>query len=148
MARVLTEHYHSLDELAEANKKDLVEINEIGPAIAESIENFFEEEHNLEVIEKLREAGVTLQEEINQETKPQPLADTRFVFTGALDGFTRSQAKEEVVGAGGRVTSSVSGKTDYVVVGNNPGSKLDQAQELEVEVLTETEFKDILNKGE
>ena len=141
-ARLIADKYHSISSLARANEEDLININEIGPAIAESIVHFFSEEHNKKVIEKLKKAGVKLQKE--KSTKESDfLADKRFVFTGGLSGYTRAEASEKVRNAGGRVTSSVSSQTDYVVVGDNPGSKLDKAQELGIEILAEEGFTNL-----
>ena len=141
-ARLIADKYHSISSLARANEEDLININEIGPAIAESIVHFFSEEHNKKVIEKLKKAGVKLQKE--KSTKESDfLADKRFVFTGSLSGYTRAEASEKVRNAGGRVTSSVSSQTDYVVVGDNPGSKLDKAQELGIEILDEEGFTNL-----
>ncbi|MGM0438461.1 MAG: NAD-dependent DNA ligase LigA [Bacillota bacterium] len=141
-ARLITDKYHSISSLADAREEDLININEIGPAIAESIVHFFSEEHNKKVIEKLRKAGVKLQKEASTK-ESNFLADKRFVFTGGLSDYTRAEASEKVRNAGGRVTSSVSSQTDYVVVGDNPGSKLDKAQKLEVEILNEEGFKNL-----
>jgi len=141
-ARLLTEKYHSISSLAKADEEDLININEIGPAIAESIVHFFSEEHNQKVIEKLRKAGIKLQEEAPKKASDF-LADKRFVFTGGLSNYTRAEASEKVRNAGGRVTSSVSSQTDYVVAGENPGSKLDKAQELGIEILDEKGFNSL-----
>ena len=141
-ARLLTEKYHSISSLAKADEEDLININEIGPAIAESIVHFFSEEHNQKVIEKLRKAGIKLQEEASKKASDF-LADKRFVFTGGLSNYTRAEASEKVRNAGGRVTSSVSSQTDYVVAGENPGSKLDKAQELGIEILDEKGFNSL-----
>lgn len=141
-ARLITDKYHSISSLAEAKEEDLININEIGPAIAESIVHFFTEEHNQKVIEKLRKAGVKLQKEVSTK-ESDFLTDRRFVFTGGLSDYTRAEASEKVRNAGGRVTSSVSSQTDYVVVGENPGSKLDKAQELGIEILDEEGFNNL-----
>ncbi|MFW6386891.1 MAG: NAD-dependent DNA ligase LigA, partial [Bacillota bacterium] len=144
-ARVLVDHYSSMDELAGAGRDELENIDEIGPVIAQSIVDFFSQKHNLQVIDKLREAGVNLEKE-KQEEGEQFLEGYTFVFTGALDGYTRSEASELVNGAGGRVTSSVSGNTDFLVAGSSPGSKYDRAQELGVEILDEGAFKQLLKR--
>ncbi len=144
VARILTGIYDNIDQLSEAKIEELEAIDEIGPAIAESIVSFFQEEHNLRVVKKLRQAGVKLKKDKDQEGKKEKLDGTRFVFTGSLDSFTRSEAQEKVIKAGGNVTSSVSKKTDYVVAGENPGSKLSKAQKLGVKVLNEKQFKDII----
>ncbi len=142
VGEVLARNFNQIDEIIAAGKEELVAIDEIGPKIAESIITYFEQERNLEIIDKLKQVGVNFTSQ--QETVEQTLADQRFVFTGSLDDFTRSEAKEAVASLGGRATSSVSGKTDYLVAGSNPGSKYDQAQELGVTILDEAEFKQLL----
>ncbi|MBU4511108.1 NAD-dependent DNA ligase LigA, partial [bacterium] len=125
-SEVITRYYPTLDEFREAGLEELIEINEIGPKIAESIILFFEEKKNLDIIERLRSAGLNFgqEEEKRREKKGvQILAGKQFVLTGTLKDFTRTQAKEIISELGGRVTSSVSKKTNYVVVGEDPGSK-------------------------
>lgn len=149
VARVLTEKYRSLSDLMRASGEELVAIDEIGPTIARSIIEFFKEPHNREVINKLKEAGVRLEEKENgKEEQNLYLSGKTFVFTGKLDGFTRSEARDKVIAAGGKVTSSVSRKTDYVVVGDSPGSKYDKARELGVTILDEDKFKEVLKAGD
>ena len=141
-ARLIAAKYNSISSLAQAGEKELIKINEIGPAIAESIVHFFSEDHNKKVIEKLKKAEVNLSKDSENE-KNEFLSDKRFVFTGGLDNYTRKEASDKVRKAGGRVTSSVSGNTDYVVAGNNPGSKLDKAQELGIDILDEERFENL-----
>ena len=144
MASVLAKHFGSLDRLMNASYEELVSIPEVGPKVAESVIHFFSQLHNLKVIEKLKRAGVRMEEE-KKET-PQKLANLTFVFTGALERFTREEAKEIVEELGGRVASSVSKKTDYVVVGENPGSKYDKARKLGVKCITEAEFIELIGE--
>lgn len=141
IAEVLAEHFGSIDRLSKATYDELISIPEIGPTIAESIVNFFKQPRNLEVIEKLRKAGVRLEERKVEvlEEKPE-IAGKAFVFTGALQSMTREEAQELVRAFGGRAASSVSRKTDYLVVGESPGSKLDKARRLGVKTITEEEF--------
>ncbi len=147
-ARLLTDNYSSLDEIAGANREELESIDEIGPATAESIVNFFTEPQNKDLITRLKQAGVKLEKDSSEEVEEAKfLADKRFVFTGSLQEYTRSEIKDIVEQAGGRATSTVSSKTDYLVVGENPGSKLAKAQELEVKILTEAEFKEMFDKN-
>ncbi len=141
-ARILTEKYKSIVDLAAVSKEELMAIKEIGPAIADSIDKFFQEPHNKQVIKKLKKAGVKLKGEDNN--KGDQLQDLTFVFTGGLKNNTRTEAKEKVLSAGGKVTSAVSGNTDYVVSGNNPGSKLDKAKELGIEILDEDQFEALI----
>ncbi len=144
LAGVLADHFKSLDRLKKATYEELIAIPEVGPKVAESIITFFRQPHNLEVIEELRKAGVRMEEgEVAKETG---LAGLSFVFTGALKGFTREEAKELVESLGGRVSSSVSPKTTYVVVGEEPGSKLEKAKKMGVKLLTEEEFVRLINE--
>ncbi len=140
-ARVLAEEFGSLESLMDAAYEELINVKEIGPETAESIVSFFHESHNIDVIEKLKRAGVVWS---NVGKKDGSLLGKNFVFTGALSLFKRSEAKELVEKEGGRVLSAVSGKVDYVVVGAEPGSKLDEAKRLNIKTITEEEFKKIL----
>lgn len=145
IAQVLANHYGSLDKLRQAKKDELEEIHEIGPEIASSVESFFQEPRNLSVLQHMEELGVKVEElETSQISADQPLAGKIFVLTGTLEGFTRQEAKQKIETLGGRVTSSVSKQTDYVVAGTDPGSKLDKAQKLGVIVLDEAGFLKIL----
>ncbi|MCX7831937.1 MAG: helix-hairpin-helix domain-containing protein, partial [Actinobacteria bacterium] len=141
-ARLLTERYSTLDELMNAKEEDLLKIREIGPKIARSITLFFKQPHNIEVIEKLRNAGVSFgMEKTAEETEAEkPLKGLTFVFTGALETMTREEAQALVEKLGGRAASSVSKKTDYVVVGKEPGSKYEKALQLGVKTIGEDEF--------
>jgi len=145
-SEVITRYYPTLDKFKKASLEELIEINEIGPKIAESIILFFKEKGNLAIIEKLRRAGLNFgqeEEKTREEKGAQILAEKQFVLTGTLKDFTRSQAKETIIELGGRVTGSVSKKTDYVVAGEDPGSKCQKAQELGVTIINEEEFKKI-----
>ncbi len=129
IAEVLTSYYPSLDALFKAKRQDLEIINEIGPTIAQSIVQFFAQPHNREAINKLKKAGVNL--ELKQKpTVPKILSGKTFVFTGEMEKLTRDEAGRIVKELGGKITSSVSKKTDYVVAGASPGSKLTKAQKL------------------
>lgn len=145
-ARTLSRNYHSLSKLAEANPAELEEIPEIGPIMAASIEQFFRNERNLEVVKKIEEAGVKTEEVSVETAGEKTLAGKTFVFTGALKGFTRDEAAEEVLKRGGRPSSSVSAKTDFVVAGKDPGSKLEKAEKLGVKIISEAEFRKLLKK--
>ena len=145
-SEVITRHYPTLDKFKKANLEELIEINEIGPKIAESIILFFKEKENLAIIERLRSAGLNFsleEEKMRKEKVAQILAGKQFVLTGTLRDFTRTQAKKIIIESGGRVTGSVSKKTDYVVAGEEPGSKYQKAQELGVNIINEEEFKKI-----
>ncbi len=146
-SEVITRYYPSLEKFKKASLEELIEINEIGPKIAESIILFFKEKENLNIIERLRSAGLNFSQEEEEKREKgeevQILAGKQFVLTGTLKDFTRAKAKEIISELGGRVTGSVSKKTDYVVAGEDPGSKYQKAQELGVTIINEEEFKKI-----
>ena len=142
-AQLLAEHFSSLEKLAEAKEEELEEVPEVGPKVAASIVEFFSEPANRQLIKKLRKAGVHPTAE-KRVVKSQKLAGKSFVFTGSLANRSREEAGELVIQHGGKVSSSVSKKTDYVVVGTDPGSKYDKAKELGVTILTEAEFEKLL----
>ncbi len=145
MADVLTRHFDSMDGLMEAGEERLLQIDEIGPETAESLISFFDDEQNREMIQELKGLGVKMEAEEEEEVA-QFLDGKKFVFTGALDNYTRSEASDLVERYGGRVTSSVSGATDYLVVGENPGSKLDDAEEEGTTILEEEDFQEMLDE--
>ena len=142
-AQLLAEHFSSLEELAEAKEEELEEVPEVGPKVAASIVEFFSEPANRQLIKKLRKAGVHPTAE-KRVVKSQKLAGKSLVFTGSLANRSREEAGELVIQHGGKVSGSVSKKTDYVVVGTDPGSKYDKAKELGVTILTEAEFEKLL----
>jgi len=144
-AEVLARRYGDMDRLAEAGREELEEIEEIGPTIAESVHAFFNESRNLELIARLKQAGVNMRQEV--EEGPTPLQGLTFVLTGALSSLTREEAKRAIEARGGRVSSSVSRKTDYVVAGAEPGSKYDKARELGVDIIGEDELLRMLGGG-
>jgi DNA ligase (NAD+) len=146
VAKVLASHYRSLDALARANWEELMQVPGIGPRIAESAANFFAQEENQRVIARLRAAGVRMEEEEAQVPASLPLEGKIFALTGALEGFSREEAKEDILQRGGKIASSVSRKTDYVVAGKDPGSKLQEAQRLGVRILDQQEFQDLLTR--
>jgi DNA ligase (NAD+) len=138
-ALALAQHFGSLDAVMDADVETLQEVSGIGPNVAEEIHGFFHQKHNREVIRALRQAGVEPQRLVVSR-KPQPLAGKTFVLTGTLAGMSRDAAKEKLIALGAKVAGSVSSKTDYVVVGEDPGSKADKARELGVAMLGEKEF--------
>jgi len=142
-AQLLAEHFSSLEELAAAKEEELEEVPEVGPKVAASIVEFFSEPANRQLIKKLRKAGVHPTAE-KRVVKSQKLAGKSFVFTGGLANRSREEAGELVIQHGGKVSGSVSKKTDYVVVGTDPGSKYDKAKELGVTILSEGEFEKLL----
>ncbi|RJQ28601.1 MAG: NAD-dependent DNA ligase LigA [Peptococcaceae bacterium] len=139
-AGVLAKHFGSLERLTAASAEELTAIPEIGPKIAASVTAFFAGEQNRRVIEKLARAGVNTVSEKEVAGARKPLAGKTFVLTGALSGFTRQQAQELIERLGGKVSSSVSRSTDYVVVGEDPGSKYAKALSLGVAILDEEGF--------
>jgi DNA ligase (NAD+) len=136
-AKDLARHFGKLDALMVADEAALLEVNDVGPVVAQSIVNFFGEPHNVEVIEQLRAAGVHWAENEPVARAPAPLAGKTFVLTGTLPTLSREAAKEMLEAAGAKVAGSVSKKTDYVVAGAEAGSKLDKAEALGVPVLDE-----------
>ncbi len=141
--QLLAEHFSSLEELAAAKEEQLLEVPEVGPKVAASIVEFFSEPANRQLIKKLHKAGVHPTAE-KRKVKSDKFAGKSFVFTGGLANRSREEAGEIVQQHGGKVSGSVSKKTDYVVVGTDPGSKYDKAKELGVTILTETEFEKLL----
>ena len=141
--QLLAEHFSSLEELAAAKEEQLEVVHEVGPKIAASIVEFFSEPANRQLIKRLNKAGVHPTAE-KREVKSQKFAGKSFVFTGGLANRSREEAGELVQQHGGKVSGSVSKKTDYVVVGTDPGSKYDKAKELGVTILTETEFEKLV----
>jgi DNA ligase (NAD+) len=134
-AQLLAEEFGSMDELIGASVEDLERVNEVGPRVAAAVREFFDEARNLELIERLRTAGLTFTAQKRQ--KSSQLEGLTFVLTGTLEGMTREEAQAKIEAAGGKVTGSVSKKTNYVVAGAEAGSKLDKAQSLGVKVLDE-----------
>jgi DNA ligase (NAD+) len=141
--QLLAEHFSSLDELAEAKEDQLFEVTEVGPKVAAAIAEFFSEPANQKIIKKLDKAGVRPTAE-KRVLKSQKFAGKSFVFTGGLANRSREEAGQLVMQHGAKVSSSVSKKTDYVIVGTDPGSKFDKAKELGVPVLNESEFEKLL----
>ncbi|HXH81478.1 MAG TPA: NAD-dependent DNA ligase LigA [Candidatus Tectomicrobia bacterium] len=139
VAQLLASRFGSMDRLMAATEADLAGVHGIGPRIAASVVKFFGEPRNREVIERLARAGVVMAE-AGATDGPRPLAGKTFVLTGTLPTLTREDARERIERLGGRVTGSVSRKTDYVVAGESPGSKLEDARRLGVAVLDEAAF--------
>jgi DNA ligase (NAD+) len=145
VARILSESFGSLGVLRDASREDLLPIRDVGPEVAQSISDFFSDGKNQRLIDRLVELGVEI-EEVEAPSVEGPLDGKTFVLTGSLEGLTRDEAKRAVESLGGRVSSSVSGKTDYVVAGSDPGSKLDKARSLGVQILTEREFEKLIGR--
>lgn len=147
-AQLLARHFKSIETLKSATFEELKKIHEIGDVIANSIVSFFKEERNLYLIQKLKEVGVKMGIEDSTElsTKELPFEDKVFVLTGKLETLTRGEAQKRIEELGGKVSSNVSKKTDFVVVGEEPGLKYDRALELGVTILKEPKFLELLDK--
>jgi len=146
LSNLLAGHFGSLKALMEVSEDELKAIREVGPQVARSIRTYFDNPRNKKVIEKILTAGVDI-----EEKKPSGnrfMSGKTFVLTGRLEGMTRGQAKERIEALGGRTASQISGKVDFLVAGEDPGSKLDKARELKVPVLTEKEFVQMLKQGQ
>ncbi len=138
-AQFLAEHFGSMDALMKAGEEELQEVNEVGPRIAQSIVEFFQEPKNRALVKQLDDLGLRLTG--TKKERGTKLAGKTFVLTGTLAHFTRDEAKKMIEDAGGRVSGSVSKKTDFVVAGDDAGSKLDKAKELGVKVIGEKEMQ-------
>ena len=143
-ARALAHHFGSLALIMQANVEQLLEVQDVGPVVANNIREFFDERHNLDVIERLVKNDI-LWPEVAQR-RNNSLAERTFVITGILSTMTRDEARDKLLALGAKVGSSVSKKTDYVVVGDVPGSKADKAEKLGVKLIGEEEFIKILSK--
>lgn len=151
VARVLAEYFGSLDKLKQATYDELRQVPEVGDKIAASVVAFMQEKQNRRVMEKLEQAGVNTRERVTAPTEPQPLKDKVFVLTGTLSTLNRKEAERLIEARGGRVSSSVSKNTDYVVVGEEAGSKLEKARALissgkapSLQIINEEEFKRLI----
>ena len=134
-ASLLADHFRSLDAIASASTEELEQVEEVGPRIADSIHNFFAAATNRDLIERLRAHGLRFADDAGDDRESSLLGGKVFVLTGTLDGMTRDEAKARILAAGGKVSGSVSRNTDYVVAGDNPGSKLSKARNLGVAVI-------------
>jgi len=145
-AKDLARHFGSLDRILDASVEQLLQVPDVGPVVAQSIQVFFAQTHNREVVKALRDAGVTWQEHagVSADAAPRPLGGKVFVLTGTLPGLSRDEARELIEAAGGKVSGSVSKKTDYVVAGSEAGSKLQKARELGVAIIDEMQLRTLL----
>ena len=146
-ARLLAEHFGRIDRLQAASAAEIGEIHGIGPRIAESVRLFFDQPLNRRAVERLAAVGVDVTEAGGGPDGPKPLAGKTFVLTGTLDAMSRDEAKARIARLGGRVAPSVSRKTDYVVLGREPGSKADDARRLRVTALDEPAFLQLVEAG-
>ena len=145
VAKIIASHYKNIDNIINATVEDIQAIDDIGIIIAESIKEYFNDKDNIDTINKLKDIGMNMTyvgEEIEQDENFQ---DKTFVLTGTLSVLTRNEATNEIEKRGGKATSSVTKKTIYVIVGENPGSKYDKAKELNINILTEEEFLKLIN---
>jgi DNA ligase (NAD+) len=146
VATLLATHFGSMERLQRASLEELSGIRGIGEQIAQSVRKFFDDETNKDVISRLAEAGVEMTQPGFVAEGPRPLAGQTFVLTGTLQSLTRDDARERIEKLGGRVASTVSRKTAYVVAGQAPGSKLDDARRLGVAVLDEPAFLALIGR--
>jgi len=143
-SKTLAKHFKTLDKLSNASKDDLSDIHEIGEAIANSVVDYFHNESNLELIKDIETLGLNTEYQDSSLQEDTVFTGKTFVLTGSLDAYTRKEAKQMIEDRGGKVTSSVSKNTDYVLAGGAPGSKYDQAKSLNVKIINEEEFKNML----
>jgi DNA ligase (NAD+) len=141
-AQALADEFGSMDALIGASEEELTRINDVGPKVAQAIREFFDNKRNLDLVERLRKAGLTFAAE--KRVRGSKLEGLTFVLTGTLPTLTREVAKERIESAGGKVSGSVSKKTNYVVAGEESGSKLDKATSLGVKVLDEGGLMELL----
>jgi DNA ligase (NAD+) len=143
-AKKLASFFNSIDDLVAASEEEILSIHEIGGSISGSIKNFFSNKKNLEIIERLKSAGLNFKAE-KKSIKSGAVLNKTFVLTGSLSGFSREEAGDKIISLGGKVTSAISNKTDFVIAGEKPGSKLDKAKVLGIKVINEKEFIELLN---
>ena len=146
-AQALAKNFGSIEKISKAKEEELAEIDGVGGVIARSIKEWFAESWHQAIVKKWSKAGVLMEEVAKSSSSPQTLAGLTLVVTGSLTDFTRDGVNDVILEHGGKSSSSVSKKTDYVVVGDSPGSKLAKAEELGVPVLNESQFKTLLAKG-
>jgi len=144
-AKKLADYFISIDNLIQASEEEITEVHEIGPSISKSVKKFFSDKHNIDIIKRLKKQGLVFEAE-KKEIKENFFTNKTFVITGTLENFSREGAGDRITSLGGKVTSSVSSKTDFLLVGENAGSKLDKAKKIGVKILSEKQFVDELNK--
>ena len=146
-AKLLSRNFDTIDDLASASIEDIETIEQFGPVVAKAIRAYFDTPENMKTIEDLKELGLEIIPEKTGKKDMQALAGRSFVLTGTLSSMTRKQAAEKIEAAGGNVTGSVSGKTDFVVAGESPGSKIEQARQKGINVIDENEIMQIMKKA-
>ena len=141
---MLAKKYKTMEELSKANFEELQSMNDIGEVMANSIVEFFSQEQTKDLLDKLKQAGVNMNS--LEENTDEKLEGKTFVITGSLEKFTRKEIEDLIEKHGGKASGTVSKKTDYLVAGENAGSKLKKAQELGIKIISEKEFEDIINE--
>jgi len=144
-ADILSSEFNSIEKLTQQTKESLSDVPEIGPAMAESIHEFFHKPENKKLVDRLKDADIKMTQTKNSDNGK--LSGKRVVLTGALSSFSRDEVAQLIKDEGGRVTSSISEAVDFVIVGENPGSKYDKAKKLGIKLINEEEFKKIIRKG-
>ena len=144
-AKILAMNYKDIDSLISAPYEDLITIKDIGEMIAKSVEEYFQSEENIELINKLKSLDLNIKYLGKEVITTTEFSDKTFVLTGSLETVTRDEAKEKIESLGGKVTGSVTSKTDAVIVGENPGSKYNKALSLNITIWNEKEFLEKLN---
>ena len=145
VAQLIVNEFRSMEALVEATFVELQGVQGVGPRIAESVRRFVEDKHNQKIVERLKKAGLQFEEKQRRPIKKSPFTGRTVVLTGTLESLTRDQAKQKIEESGGHVASSVSNKTDFVVVGAEAGSKLEKAKKLGVQTLDEKQFLKLIN---
>jgi DNA ligase (NAD+) len=143
-AKALARHFGQIDAIMDATEEQLLEVNDVGPTVAQSIRTFFDQSHNREVVEHLRACGIHWSALDAASDAPKPLAGLTFVITGTLPTLGRDAAKDLIEAAGAKVSGAVSKKTSFVLAGSEAGSKLDKARELGVAVIDEAALRQML----
>jgi len=144
IAQLLVDNFNTIEQLIEATETELQSLQSIGPQIAESVVRFFADNHNQRIVNRLKNAGMQMREKKKRTRTTQQFSTKSFVLTGALTTLTREEAKESIEARGGKVVSSISKNTDFVVVGVDPGSKLEKAKTLGIPLLDEQKFLNML----
>jgi len=149
VASKLAKHFKSLENLMNATEEEMTEADEIGESISRSVKTFFNSKNNLEIINELKKAGLNfkLSDDIYEQQKETVFTEKSFILTGTLNKYTRDEASAKIKELGGKVTSSVTNKTDYLIAGEKAGSKLTKAKSLGINILSETDFIDLLNEA-
>jgi DNA ligase (NAD+) len=146
VAAKLSDHFKSLEKLIDADEEKIESIPDIGPNISKSIRNFFSNKENLLIIEQLKNNGLLFLQD-SEEKSESKLSGKTFVITGTLSSMSREEVKLKIQSFGGKTTSSVSAKTNFLLVGENPGSKLEKAKKFGVQIISEKEFNEMITNG-